>query len=73
MTSTNNTGAGIERLLTTKEAAAALRVSRSFLDKARMTGDGPPYTKIGTAVRYRDSDLAQYVKGRRRLSTSEQS
>ena len=73
MTLTNSTGAGIERLFTAKEAAAALRVSQSFLAKARMRGDGPPYTKIGRSVRYRDSDLIQYAKGRRRLSTSEQS
>ena len=32
-------------LLTPKEVAARLRVSQSFLAKARMRGDGPPYVK----------------------------
>ena len=57
-------------LLTTKEAAAVLRVSPSWLAKARMTGDGPPYIKIGRSVRYRDCDVSQFTKGRLRLSTS---
>jgi excisionase family DNA binding protein len=63
--------ADIERLLTAKEAADALRVSRSWLAKSRMKGDGIPYTKIGRSVRYRASDLTQWIKGQRRLSTSE--
>jgi hypothetical protein len=36
-----------ERLLTPKEAANSLRLSTSWLAKARMRGDGPPYTKLG--------------------------
>ena len=34
-----------DRLLTPKEAADFLRVSESWLAKARMRGDGPPYVK----------------------------
>jgi hypothetical protein len=36
---TTKAGAGIERLLTPKEAAHLLRVSLSWLAKARMRGD----------------------------------
>jgi predicted DNA-binding transcriptional regulator AlpA len=67
----SNSGTTHERLFTAKEAAAVLRVSSSWLAKARMKGDGPLYTKIGRSVRYRDSDLTQYAKSRLRLSTSE--
>jgi predicted DNA-binding transcriptional regulator AlpA len=71
--STTKLGAAGERLLTAKEAAQFLRVSLSFLAKARMKGDGPAYVKMKRSVRYRELDLIQWMKGRRRLSTSEQS
>ena len=58
-------------LLTPKEAARFLRVSKSWLAKARMRGDGPTYVPIGRAIRYQQSDLIAYVRSRRRLSTSE--
>jgi hypothetical protein len=41
-----------ERLLTPRDAANFLRVSGSWLAKARMRGDGPPYLKIGRSIRY---------------------
>ena len=59
-------------LLTAKEAARFLKVSLSFLAKARMRGDGPPYICIGRSVRYRMDALIQWIKGLQRLSTSEQ-
>jgi excisionase family DNA binding protein len=65
--------ADIEPLLTAKEAAQLLRVSLSWLAKTRMRGDGIPHIKIGRAVRYRASDLSQWMKGQRRFSTSEKS
>ncbi len=68
---TTKTGAGLERLISAKEAADRLRVSVSWLAKARMKGDGPPFIKVGRSVRYRESDLTQFVKGRLRISTSE--
>jgi predicted DNA-binding transcriptional regulator AlpA len=36
-----------------------------------MRGDGPPYVKIGRAIRYGEVALAQWMKSRLRLSTSE--
>ena len=42
-----------DRLLTPREAADFLRVSKSWLAKARMRGDGPPYVKVGRSIRYR--------------------
>jgi hypothetical protein len=62
---------GGERLFTPKEAAAFLRLSVSFLAKARMRGDGPAYVKPGRAIRYRESALLDWLKSRERLSTSE--
>jgi predicted DNA-binding transcriptional regulator AlpA len=60
-------------LLTPKEAARLLKVSLSWLAKARMRGDGPPYIRIGRSIRYTEAALIQWMKSRQRLSTSEQS
>jgi predicted DNA-binding transcriptional regulator AlpA len=61
-----------ERLLTAKEAANLLRLSASWLAKARMRGDGPPYVKLGRAIRYPEGALVQWMKSHLRMSTSEQ-
>ena len=58
-------------VLTTKEAAQRLRLSSSWLAKARMRGDGPPFIQIGRAIRYTEAALIQWMKSRQRLSTSE--
>jgi predicted DNA-binding transcriptional regulator AlpA len=60
-----------ERLFTPNEAADFLRVSESWLAKARMRGDGPPYVKIGRSIRYPESALLQWMKSHLQLSTSE--
>ena len=60
-----------ERLLTPKETADFLRVSLSWLAKARMRGDGPPFVKIGRSIRYPESALRQWMKSQMHLSTSE--
>lgn len=59
-------------LLTPNETAERLKVSLSWLAKARMRGDGPAYIKVGRAVRYTQAALLQWLKSRQHLSTSEQ-
>jgi predicted DNA-binding transcriptional regulator AlpA len=63
--------AHIPVLLTSKETAKHLKVSLSWLAKARMRGDGPPYIKMGRAIRYNEAAILQWMKSRQRLSTSE--
>jgi predicted DNA-binding transcriptional regulator AlpA len=61
------------KLLTPKEAATLLKVSVSWLAKARMRGDGPPYIKLcPKVIRYNEAVILQWMKSRQRLSTSEQ-
>jgi predicted DNA-binding transcriptional regulator AlpA len=60
-----------EPLLQPKEAARILNVSISWLAKSRLSGTGPRFVKIGRAVRYLESSLREYIKGRTRGSTSE--
>jgi hypothetical protein len=59
-------------LLTAKDAAKLLKVSLSWLAKARMRGDGPAYVKVCRSIRYTEAGLIQWMKSRQRLSTSEQ-
>ena len=49
--------------MTTREAAAYVKLSRQFLEGARYRGDGsgPPYIKLERAVRYRRSALDAWM------------
>jgi len=57
-------------LLTPKQAARYLNLSVSWLAKRRLAGDGPPYVKLGGAVRYAETSLQQWMKSQQRVSTS---
>jgi predicted DNA-binding transcriptional regulator AlpA len=62
----------IDPLLHPKEAARILNVSVSWLAKARLSGTGPRYVKIGRSVRYPESAIREFIKSRMRGSTSEE-
>ncbi len=60
------------QLLTTQEAASYLGVSKAFLERDRWAGAQIPFVQIGArAVRYERATLEEYVRQRRRQSTSE--
>jgi predicted DNA-binding transcriptional regulator AlpA len=61
----------IDPLLHPRDAAKMLNVSVSWLAKARLSGTGPRYVKIGRAVRYPESSIREFIKSRMRGSTSE--
>jgi predicted DNA-binding transcriptional regulator AlpA len=53
-------------------AAQYLGIGKSTLDKLRMTGRGPVYSKLGgKTVVYDVADLDAFAMARRRRSTSE--
>jgi len=61
-----------EAFLTPKEAAAYLRVSKSYTDKLRVYGGGPRFLRFGKRkVLYRRSDLDLWAAARCFGSTSE--
>ena len=66
------TATGFERLLTARDAANFLRLSPSWLAKARMAGSGPPYIKLGRSIRYSETALLLWMRAHQRLSTSQQ-
>jgi len=47
------------------QAAAYVGLSKSYLDKARMTGTGPAYAKLGATVIYSTADLDAWVASNR--------
>ena len=59
------------RLLTQVEAARLLRLSERTLERLRLQGGGPLYVKAGRAVRYRESDLEEWIAARVVSSTSQ--
>jgi excisionase family DNA binding protein len=61
-----------EVLLTVKEAAERLKISKHTLNRWRVTGEGPPFVKYGPRlVRYLDRVLDDWAQERTHGSTSE--
>lgn len=59
-------------LLTEKEIAKFLKVSVSWLQKARVRGDGPPFVRIsGGCIRYQISAVQEWVQSKIVHSTSQ--
>ncbi len=57
----------VKRVLRSDRAASYLGLSQSYLDKARLTGDGPPFIRIGIrAVGYVIDDLDAWINARAR-------
>ncbi|MEY9575112.1 putative DNA-binding transcriptional regulator AlpA [Bradyrhizobium diazoefficiens] len=55
----------------TQGASAHSGLSVSFLEKLRVVGGGPPFIKVGKAVRYKLSDVDTWLAARTCNSTSE--
>jgi hypothetical protein len=60
-----------DRLLTVGEAAEYLQLSESWLNKARLSGSGPRFIKMGRCVRYGLQALEEFKRANARGSTSE--
>ena len=75
---TSERGSSEEAALTTRakylnnrEAAEYLGLSVRTMNRYRVTGDGPPYYRLGNRVRYVRAELDEWVTGSRRTSTSD--
>lgn len=58
-------------VMTTKEAANYVRLSKPTMERFRLSGEGPKYCKIGAAVRYQQDNLDTWLNSRLTSSTSE--
>lgn len=60
-----------EQFLNEKELAKILNIKPETLRNWRWDGKGPIYIKLGSNVRYRMSDVQDFLDGRIRKSTSD--
>lgn len=58
------------RYLDADAAAKYLGVSQGYLNKLRITGGGPVFSKLGRRCVYDVVDLDQWIADRKRASTS---
>lgn len=56
---------GMETLLTTNEVAAATQLSNTQIRELRRRGEGPAFSKIGRAVRYRRKDVEAWIEAQK--------
>lgn len=66
-----SSAASTRAFLRTAEIAARCGMSKSFFNKARVLGNGPPFVKIGSAVLYDPEEVHAWFSTRRRTSTSD--
>jgi excisionase family DNA binding protein len=57
----SNTAVTLPALLTQEEVANYLRISTKTLERDRWLKQGLPFVKIGRSVRYRASDIAEFI------------
>jgi excisionase family DNA binding protein len=58
-------------MLTTQDAADYLRLSKRTLERMRVDGLGPRFIRLRRSIRYRQSDLEQWLASQTVRSTSE--
>jgi predicted DNA-binding transcriptional regulator AlpA len=63
----------MEALFDQKRAARILGLSVRTLERHRLAGTGPRYARLGRLIRYRQSDLEEWIDRNLRNSTSEMS
>jgi predicted DNA-binding transcriptional regulator AlpA len=61
----------VAQLLRESEAAELLSLKVATLRRWRWSGDGPGFVKLGSSVRYRLSDIEDFIESGRRRSTSD--
>lgn len=60
-----------DALLFGAEAASLVALSIRTFEALRLRGGGPPFIKLGRAVRYRRGDVLAWAAGKLRRSTSD--
>jgi predicted DNA-binding transcriptional regulator AlpA len=63
--------AAMDELLDQKSAARVLRLSVRTLERHRLAGTGPKFCRLGRVIRYRESDLRDWIEASMHISTSD--
>jgi len=61
----------LETLLTEKEVARITSLSIASVRRWRLRGEGPPFVRINSSIRYQPSDVASWIASRPRGGTRE--
>lgn len=61
----------MQPLLTQRQVSEMLALSERTLERLRVSGLGPKYANYGRSIRYRQSDLEEWIASRVVGSTSE--
>lgn len=61
----------MERLLSQDDVAELLAIAPRSLESWRLRGGGPRYVRVGRLVRYRHTDVSDWLAARERASTSD--
>jgi hypothetical protein len=59
-----------DTLLNQSQVARLLGTTTKFMESRRCKGGGVPFIRVGRLVRYRPSDVRDWIESQRRLSTS---
>ena len=70
-TETTRGGAAALPLLSTKAVARQFGLRHRTLEDWRLTGNGPPFLKLGRRVLYRTEDLLRFLEERVRYNTGQ--
>jgi predicted DNA-binding transcriptional regulator AlpA len=60
-----------QRWGTEKEAASLMAYGVQTLRNQRFRGEGPPYSKIGRSIRYKISDVIEFMESRKVVPRNE--
>ena len=60
-----------DRYVTEKEASTLTSLSVAWFQRARWSGNGPPYIKAGRSVRYRMQQLVAWMESQQICSTTD--
>ena len=52
------------KYMTPRQAARYVKLSESYLEKMRASGEGPAYVRIGRAIRYSIEALDEFMASR---------
>ena len=61
----------LPELISQSELAKYLNKSEAWCERARWLGIGPPFVKLGRSVRYRLSDIEEYIEANLIATTQE--
>jgi excisionase family DNA binding protein len=60
----------VDEFWSSDTVAELLRLTRNTLEKWRVRGEGPPFVKLGGAVRYRRSDVLAWIEENTKAATT---